>query len=117
MKYCVFIFILLSLSVKSQYLTLNDSFFTVVPVTLNPSAKIEKASAIHPDSLLFNLPLDFYINYQPYSLIMIVQVEVFGNSYYQFEFGKGKGMKTRKSVLMSQRGKFLLQREHELKTY
>ena len=113
----VFLLSITSLVLKSQNLTLTDSFFTVIPITLNPSAKVESAVAKHPDSLLFELPMDFYIKHQPYSLIMIVEVEVFGNSFYQFEFGKGKGMKTRKSILVSQKGKFLLMRQHELKTY
>lgn len=114
----LFILILIgSLSVKAQSIELTDSFFTVIPVTLNPSAQIEEAKAIHPDSLLFELPLDFYIQHQPYSLIMIVETKVFGNMYYQFEFGKGKGMKNRKTLLYTVKGKFLLMREHELKTY
>jgi len=113
----VFLLSITSLGLKSQNLTLTDSFFTVIPITLNPSAKVESTVVKHPDSLLFELPMDFYIKHQPYSLIMIVEVEVFGNSFYQFEFGKGKGMKTRKSILLSQKGKFLLMRQHELKTY
>lgn len=115
--FALFFLIGSTLTLKSQNIELNDSFFTVIPITLNPSARIIEAKAIHPDSLLFSLPLDFYIQHQPYSLIMIVRTQVFGNTYYQFEFGKGKGMKNRKTILYSEKGKYLLMREHELKTY
>lgn len=101
-------------NLKGQEFLFTDSVFNVYAAKLNPSDEIKSATPVPKSEISF----DYLKFLDPnYALLMILKVETFGFTYYQFELAKGKGLVKRKTVLFNYSGKYLQEFEHDVKTF